>query len=172
MAIKDYFQAIANAIRAKGGTSALITPGNMPQAIADLPTGGGGASAYQRFILATANYEIYQGGYFYKHFIYGTHYITDLDLTLLYDASQGGETAIALLDSIANYECILLQGIYRQDRASVYNATSAYENVALNQEYFGGMNDKDQKYTCWVTFTDNTHASLRGYPEVIIYGMN
>ncbi len=171
MAIKDYFQAIADAIRTKGGTSALITPGGMPQAIADLPSGGS-ASAYDRFIFATVDYEIYQGGYFYKHYIYGTQYITDLDITLLYDASQGGETAITLLDSIANYDCILLQGIYRENRTSQYNATNAYENVVLNQAYFGGMNDKDQKYTCWVTFTDNTHASLSGYPEVIIYGMN
>lgn len=43
MAIKTYFQNIADAIRVKGGTQALITPAEMPQAIADLPTGGGGS---------------------------------------------------------------------------------------------------------------------------------
>lgn len=43
MAIKSYFQNIADAIRVKGGTSALLTPAEMPQAIADLPTGGGGS---------------------------------------------------------------------------------------------------------------------------------
>jgi hypothetical protein len=41
MAIKTYFQNIADAIRAKGGTVATLTPSEMPQAIADLPTGGG-----------------------------------------------------------------------------------------------------------------------------------
>ena len=43
MAIKSYFQNIADAIRVKGGTSASLTPAEMPQAIADLPTGGGGS---------------------------------------------------------------------------------------------------------------------------------
>lgn len=42
MVIKTYFQNIADAIRAKGGTVATLTPAQMPQAIADLPTGGGG----------------------------------------------------------------------------------------------------------------------------------
>lgn len=42
MAIKTYFQNIADAIRAKGGTVATLTPAEMPQAIADLPSGGGG----------------------------------------------------------------------------------------------------------------------------------
>lgn len=41
MAIKTYFQNIADAIRTKGGTSVLLTPAEMPQAIADLPSGGG-----------------------------------------------------------------------------------------------------------------------------------
>lgn len=41
MPIETYFKDIADAIREKGGTSALITPGNMPQAILDLPSGGG-----------------------------------------------------------------------------------------------------------------------------------
>lgn len=42
MAIETYFKNIADAIRTKAGTSGLITPAQMPQAIADIPSGGSG----------------------------------------------------------------------------------------------------------------------------------
>lgn len=42
MAIDTFFKNIADAIRAKAGTSGTLTPSQMPQAIADIPTGGGG----------------------------------------------------------------------------------------------------------------------------------
>ena len=38
----ETLSAIGNAIRDKAGTSDMISPGNMPQAIADIPSGGGG----------------------------------------------------------------------------------------------------------------------------------
>lgn len=40
MAIDTFFKNIADAIRTKGGTVATLTPAQMPQAIADLPSGG------------------------------------------------------------------------------------------------------------------------------------
>ena len=40
MALTDKLTAIANAIRAKGGTSDTLTLAEMPQAIAALPSGG------------------------------------------------------------------------------------------------------------------------------------
>ena len=40
MAIETYFKNIADAIREKAGTSGLITPAQMSQAIADIPSGG------------------------------------------------------------------------------------------------------------------------------------
>lgn len=42
MGINTYFKNIADAIREKTGGSALITPGQMPQAIRDIVSGGGG----------------------------------------------------------------------------------------------------------------------------------
>ncbi len=42
MAIETYFENIADAIRERGGTSAALTPAAMPQAILDIPGGGGG----------------------------------------------------------------------------------------------------------------------------------
>lgn len=42
MAIETYFEDIADAIRERGGTSATLTPAQMPQAILDIPGGGGG----------------------------------------------------------------------------------------------------------------------------------
>lgn len=47
MAIETYFEDIADAIRERGGTSAALTPAQMPQAIADIP-GGGGGMTYHR----------------------------------------------------------------------------------------------------------------------------
>jgi hypothetical protein len=41
MAIESYFEDIADAIRERGGTSATLTPAAMPQAILDIPGGGG-----------------------------------------------------------------------------------------------------------------------------------
>lgn len=41
MAINSLFQNIADAIRERGGTSAALTPAQMPQAIADIAGGGG-----------------------------------------------------------------------------------------------------------------------------------
>ena len=38
----ETLSAIGNAIRDKAGTSDMISPGNMPQAILDIPSGGGG----------------------------------------------------------------------------------------------------------------------------------
>ena len=38
----ETLSAIGNAIRNKAGTSDMISPGNMPQAILDIPSGGGG----------------------------------------------------------------------------------------------------------------------------------
>ena len=46
MAIDTYFQNIADAIRQKSGTSGLLTPAQMPQAILDIPSGGGGHVPY------------------------------------------------------------------------------------------------------------------------------
>lgn len=41
MAIETYFEDIADAIRERGGTAATLTPAAMPQAILDIPGGGG-----------------------------------------------------------------------------------------------------------------------------------
>lgn len=41
MAIETYFKNIADAIRERDGSSGLITPAQMPQAIRDIPGGGG-----------------------------------------------------------------------------------------------------------------------------------
>lgn len=46
MAINQYFENIADAIRERAGTSGTITPAGMPQAIRDIPGGGGGGLLY------------------------------------------------------------------------------------------------------------------------------
>lgn len=62
MAIESYFEDIADAIRERGGTSALLTPTAMPQAILDIPGGGGGKievpSTYIMNLMFTSTTEV------------------------------------------------------------------------------------------------------------------
>lgn len=57
MAIESYFEDIADAIRERGGTSATLTPAQMPQAILDIPGGGGGDTHYSKAFGDTSLYS-------------------------------------------------------------------------------------------------------------------
>lgn len=108
----------------------------------------------------------------YAGYIYDTSKITDLGLVLLGDFSQGGsESENVLNDSIENYSGIILQGIYRTDKGSEYNISILYQNIVLLQPYWAGMKDRNNSYTCKVTFTDATHCNLSGNRQVLIYGI-
>lgn len=61
MAIESYFKNIADAIREKAGTSGLITPAQMPQAIADIPSGGSGNVLIDPY-LSSNNITVYSDG--------------------------------------------------------------------------------------------------------------
>ena len=67
MTIEDYFSDIADAIRERGSTSAGLTPAQMPQAILDIPGGGGGLESFQ--ITVTGGYN---GGAIIKVYCNGT----------------------------------------------------------------------------------------------------
>lgn len=58
--IKDYFQNIATAIKTKNSEIVTVTPTQMPQAILDIPSGGGGDISFEIPL-----YEDYTGGYVY-----------------------------------------------------------------------------------------------------------
>lgn len=45
--IKDYFQNIATAIKQKNSEIVTVTPAQMPQAILDIPSGGGGDFSFE-----------------------------------------------------------------------------------------------------------------------------
>lgn len=113
---------------------------------------------------------MYSGGYEYNTYIYSTSKISDWNLTLLHDASQGAD-AVELSSSIYNFSGVILQGIYQKNRTSGYNTTLLYMSPALNTQYWAGMRDRNQSYTCYVTFTDSTHATLAGNKQVLIYGI-
>lgn len=49
--LDGYFTGIANAIRAKAGTSGTMTPSQMPTEIANIPTGGGGDTELQELLI-------------------------------------------------------------------------------------------------------------------------
>lgn len=112
----------------------------------------------------------YSGGYEYKGYIYGTAYIENWNLVLLADASQGADS-VQLTESINNFSGIILQGIYNKQRISQYNTTLLYLDTQLNTPYWAGMLDRNQDYTCNVTFTSDTEATLSGNKQVIIYGI-
>lgn len=52
--LDGYFEDIANAIRAKDGSQATLAPAAMPQAIANIPTGGGGDTLADVLLAKTA----------------------------------------------------------------------------------------------------------------------
>lgn len=123
----------------------------------------------ERYLVAIT--PMYSGGYEYNRYIYSTDKISDWNLTLLYDASQGADT-VELSSSIDSFSGVILQGIYQQNRTSNYNTTLLYLSPLLNTQYWAGMKDRNSSYTCYVTFTDNTHATLAGNKQVIIYGIH
>ena len=169
MSIRTYFENIATAIKTKNPNVSTVTPGNMPDAILNIPSGGGYPSNVQTFIddyWTTKGYE-YSGNVYNN-----TSMINALGLVLLNDASQGGLSQVTLSDSLENYSAIVLQGIYNKNRTSNYNTTMMYYPFELNKSYWAGMKDRNNSYTCNVTFIDNTHAALTGiYKQVMIYGL-
>lgn len=131
---------------------------------------GGGASADVESYLKQISPK-YSGGYEYANYIYGTAYIGSWNLVLLSDASQGGADSVQLTESLENFSGVILQGIYQQNRTSMYDTTILYLNPQLNTPYWAGMKDRNVSYTCNVTFTSNTEATLSGNKQVIIYGI-
>ena len=166
MSIKTLFQNIADAIKEKNTGVLTVTPSQMPQAIRDIPSGGGLSENIIKYI---ENYLTY--GIEYTGSIYGNaSMINDLELTLLADRSQGGNN-ITLLNSLNNYSAVILQGVYQGQRTSQYNTSMLYISPQLNTSYWAGMKDRNQNYTCYVTFTSDTTATLTGNRQCIIYGM-
>lgn len=174
MSIRSLFQDIADAIKIKDTSIVTLSPAEMPDAIRNIPSGSGVSENLFLYMqdYKTVKATLYQKiGYEYTGYIYSNQTMIDsLDLVLLYDASQGGATDITLLDSINNYTAIILQGVYRESRTSQYNTSMLYYPPELSN-YWAGMKDRNQSYTCTVEFTDDTHATLSGNKEVIIYGL-
>jgi len=112
-----------------------------------------------------------QYGIEYTGYIYGTSKIEECNLVLLADTSQSPTDSVVLSSSINNYSAIVLQGVYQGQRTAQWNTTSLYTPVLLNHSYWAGMKDRNSSYTCTVTFTDDTHATLTGNRQVLIYGM-
>lgn len=130
---------------------------------------GGGASVNVESYLKQISPK-YSGGYEYNAYVYGTQYAEDWNLVLLADASQGADS-VQLTESLGNFSGVILQGIYNRRRDSSYNTSILYLNPQLNVSYWAGMKDRNATYTCNVTFTSNTEATLSGNKQVIIYGI-
>lgn len=169
MSIRTYFENIARAIKTKNPNVTTVTPADMPDAILSIPSGGGFPANVQKYI---DDYSDAFKGYEYVGNVYGnTSMINDLGLVLLGDTSQNSASQVTLSDSLENYSAIVLQGIYKSQRTSSYNTTMMYYPIELNKQYWAGMKDRNDTYTCYVTFDTNTHANLTGNKQVIIYGL-
>lgn len=128
----------------------------------------------QNFVRYALSYSVaaYRGGLEYSGNVYGNSgMISALGLTLLGDFSQGASGQQNLLDSIANYSGVILQGIYNKNRTSNYNTSILYNHPVIGSQYWAGMKDRNTTYDTFVTFQSNTTVSLSGKQQVIIYGM-
>ena len=142
---------------------------SIPQNLIDFATSSNKSSIGLSYIISTGKIE--HNGVEYAASLYlNTNMIQSLGIVLLADISAGANTA-TLSHSINDYDVIILQGIYNRDKSSGYNTTMAYADVVLNKSYWAGMKDRNNSYTCNVTFTDDTHVSLTGNKQVLIYGM-
>lgn len=105
--------------------------------------------------------------------VYGySDLISNCGLVLLGDFSQNSSVGpFTLSDSISNYSGVVLNGIYQQNRTSVYNTSMLYFPVNLGVGYWAGMKDRNHSYDCFVTFDTNTQVTLSGNKQVIIYGI-
>lgn len=91
MAIETCFKNIADAIREKAGTSGLITPAQMPQAIADIPSGANNYSQIEARISKVSYGYIGNNGFFYSN--------------------PTRETSLSLYSIVANRKYLLFQPI-------------------------------------------------------------
>lgn len=120
----------------------------------------------------TADQNYFGGGLCeYYGNLYGSALLTTYNMVLLGDFSQGGNASgNALSDAITNYSAVALQGIYSKNRTSNYNTTIIYP-LDLNVQRWTGMKDRNNNYSCDITFTDAQTVSLSGKRQVIIYGL-
>lgn len=129
MAINTLFKDIADAIREKAGTSGLITPAQMPQAIADISGGGG-------VLLGTTTPTAEQGsdGDIYAKYV---NSYSDIEFTIniltalrgTASLSYAGASELDIIFENANHEQISMRAqsgfIYR---ASGGTASYAFDN--------------------------------------------
>lgn len=109
MAIETYFEDIADAIRERGGTSATLTPAAMPQAILDIPGGGGGDTYYKN--------PVYQGlSYCYAASGSLTRTSNKTNYISVYPAVVNQQFLIAKKDNLGNrFQAVFFSGATYED---------------------------------------------------------
>ena len=133
---------------------------------------GGGVDIQESYV----KYSKYRLGYPVSEWqtnIYGnTNFINAMGAVLIGNFANGGAASGNVLsESLSHFTGIILQGIYNRQPTSVYNTSMLHWDIELNVEYWAGMKDRNNSYTCYVTFTDSTHCNLRGNRQVLIYGL-
>lgn len=183
MALTDKLSAIGDAIRTKGGTTELLKLDDMPAAITNLPSGGGGAEI-EPFVLSGDLGNDNGNSLIPKAYEILGKYITTQDINNIYYAFanfQGKEIPFSIncsmwsrthSDSIfmscSNLEtCPEINGLFpgrlREAFMYCYRLRSFPENFAANWD-FSGMHEMTQDmsntfYECY---------SLRNIPEVLL----
>lgn len=139
MSIRTYFENIADAIREKGGTSDALTPEEMPQAILDLPSGGGTITELQGI---RTNYV--QGAYIDSRFVYTPQdtikiYIKNLaspasygNWPVIMTRASGASNSPVLAYNLWNGRKVInarYDGQYSGDGALSYSDPYDYQNI-------------------------------------------
>lgn len=106
--LDGYFTNIASAIRSKAGVSSTYTPSEMPQAIQDIPSGGGGDEDVKEIIERTVTMYSWSGSYIGSYAFAGCSYLSSVYLPNATRVYKGAFSACERLTNISMPEATLI----------------------------------------------------------------
>lgn len=108
----------------------------------------------------------------YEFYSYLTaNFLTDSGAVLLSDHKSADVGSGTLLDSLNNYEAVIIQSGYNSTGQSNYDTTMIYVNPQLNTPYWFGVKDRNASYSSYMQFTDNTSFEVSASRKFQIYGI-
>lgn len=165
MTIESYFEDIADAIRERGGTAAALTPAAMPQAILDIP-GGGGSSLYNHIeaIKTDVNGGYMSGGG-------PTWYYAPSEIAAradVYEVTEGHVYLLHLGSTVGN-----------RFRPALFQVDPTIQNTDVNGASVGGLSDSPSQYqigysastTAWFVVPQGYHYLVVGKTNINTLGI-
>ena len=160
MAINTLFKNIADAIRAKTGGAGLLTPAQMPSAIAGIPGNPFDLPDDIETLVNTYFKSIYAPSYIIGSLYEYLNYISDtfisnnnLDALLTYNGNSGTGNQI-INGNLSDYRALITQGAYYNQRTSQYNTSVLYplswyipnDGIYHGKNLWAGMKDRNSSY--------------------------